>query len=167
MARFIGIFGFLSLLLVMWCSYELNFFDLNQTFASDKVNEPIEKLQKSIRERELAIEKRERELATLEKEMKQREELLLSQISSYEKIVGELKEKLQKLEKKNEEKKDDFLKIYEKMDPKQSANILSEMEPKIAASILKKLSVNIAAEILSKMAGEKAKKVTEVFINGQ
>lgn len=82
------------------------------------------------------------------------------------KNIKETKDKeIQKLraqiEGQNDQKRQAYRAIYEKMDAKKAAKIFDEMDIALATSIMETLKQDRAAEILSKMNVERARKITE------
>lgn len=160
-----------------------------EAVAPAESEKSVEQLHATLKERLGEVQTKERELEERERKISDREKLLQNEIGRYEKIIEELHKSLVtqketetkltaqvkdlegRLELKTsdqksveEAKKEEFKKIYEKVDSKKAAKIFDSMDTQLAISILSNLNQAKAAEILGQMSADKAKRVTESFL---
>lgn len=115
----------------------------HKTFVDDLMKKnAVEKAQRS---RELADLKKKWEEALAKKDL-------------------EIKSLKQANESQNIEKKNQFLSIYEKMEPKKAAKIIETLDRKLASEVVSEMKAPRAAEILGKVSAEVAKEITELSL---
>ncbi len=156
-----GVIALLTAAVGVWLMYEVGLLKFTRLSAADKTETSVEALQRSVQDREKGMQKKEEVLARREAALSDKEAALTEQIKVYEKTILELKSKLVVTEAKPEEKPDEFLSIYEKMEAKRAAKIFEKLELPLATKFLKKMPATRAAEILGLMPADRARMITE------
>lgn len=161
-----GLFMGMTALVSVWLMYEVGLLKFSQVSAAEKAPETsVETIQRSVQEREKGVKEKEEVMIRREAAIADKEAALADQMKNYEKTIQELKAKLEVTENKREEKPDEFLSIYEKMEAKKAAKIFEKLDLPVATKFLKKMAAGRAAEILGLMPAERARQITERHLN--
>jgi len=155
----------LTLFVVVWISKELGFLrhgSLSATETGSKASDT--KMPTKTAERVEDLDIREEVLRKKERELGDREILLKEQVRRYEKLIAGLQSRVSDLEKNQSERMEQFMSIFEKMDPKKAARIFDEMNILLSSHILSSMKQDRAAEILSRMSSDRARLVAERFL---
>jgi len=160
-------FGLLSLGVAYWLSQEMGILGYTPAMASDEEqqSEGIQSLSKSLSERAKALEEKEGEITRRERSVQDKETVFQQQISRYEKVIQEQKQKILSLGALNDSKVDGFRKLYEKMDAKKVAAIFEEMDPALVSEIMGEMRTQTSVEILGKLSIKKARLLTEKYLS--
>lgn len=155
----------LTAVVSVWMMYEVGLLKFSRVSAAEKPEtvevSGMEALQRSVQEREKSVQEKEEAMKQREAALTDKETALNEQIKNYEKTVQALKQRLAALESKPDEKPDEFLSIYEKMEAKRAAKIFEKLDLPLATRLLKKMSPGRAAEILGLMPSDRARVLTE------
>lgn len=166
LAKVSGLLVGLTVLVGVWLMYEVGLLKFSQVSAAEKAPETsVETIQRSVQDREKGVQEKEEAIHRREAAVADKEAALAEQMKGYERTIQELKAKLEVTENKHEEKPDEFLSIYEKMEAKKAAKIFEKLELPVATRFLKKMSAGRAAEILGLMPAERARQITERHLN--
>jgi flagellar motility protein MotE (MotC chaperone) len=161
LAKVSGLLIGLTALVSIWLLYEVGLLKFTQVSAADKTETSLESLQRSVQDREKTVQEKEEAIAKREAAVADKETALTEQIKGYERTIEELRRKAEVPGPKVEEKPDEFLSIYEKMEAKRAAKIFEKLELPVATKFLKQMSPSRAAEILGLMPSERARMITE------
>lgn len=165
MLRYTFVFISLSLMVTGWLTYELGILSFTKVAASEaETPEGIESLTRSLKERTTQLQAKEAELSRREQTVADKEVVFTQQIERYESIVKGLKQQVEKLEGMNDSRVAAYRKIYEKMDPKKTAQVFDDMDPALVSEILGEMRPQISVDILAKMSIRKVRLLTEKFL---
>jgi len=158
-----GVLIALTALVTVWLFYEVGLLKFSKLAAAEKPAENgVETIQRSVQEREKGVKEKEEAVSRRETALADKEAALAEQIKAYERTIQELKQRLESAQVKPEQQRpDEFLSIYEKMEAKRAAKVFEKLDVAVATKFLKKMSSGRAAEILGLMPPEKAKAITE------
>jgi flagellar motility protein MotE (MotC chaperone) len=162
LGRVSGILIALTALVSVWLFHEVGLLGFSPVAASEKGEASLETIQRSVQDREKTVASKEESVTRREAALADKETALAEQIKQYERTIQELKERLAAAsETKVEEKPDEFLSIYEKMEAKRAAKIFEKLDLPVATRFLKQMSPGRAAEILGLLPAERARQITE------
>lgn len=119
----------------------------------------LEVLQK-LAERREELDRRARHLDTRENVLRATEARIEAKIADLKQIQDTISRLLVKHDKEREAKMRSVVKIYERMKPKDAAQIFEELDMSILLDVVERMSEAKAAPIMANMTPEKAKAVT-------
>lgn len=118
---------------------------------------------RSLAERRDQLDDRESVLDTRELTVSAAELRLNDQIDELQKLEGNIKGLLDKLDDKNNEQIADLVKVYESMKPKDAARIFDTLDNSLMLSLADKMKPASMAAILSNMSAERARTLTQLM----
>lgn len=157
----------LTLCVCGWLAYEVGALGGKRIEASEKQDLQNEGLQKEMSDRNKKLDEREAELKKREKSLEEKERILAQSVGQYEKVIRELRARVEEADSAIDKRAESMRQIYEKMDPKKASKILDEIDVALAAAILGGMRNERAADILGRMSQEKARLVTEKYVGKQ
>ncbi len=136
----------------------------SETDAASPNAKEIAELFNQLRVKEKSLAEREAALDLKTRDLEDRQKIMKEQLGKYENVIGKLRFDLKSLESSRKDKVMAFQQVYEKMEPKKAARILDDLDPELVVKVLTGMRQQQVAEILSKMDPDKARRITKKLL---
>jgi len=118
----------------------------------------------SLMERKKQLDERETLLNQREEQLRALRDNVQTQLTELKKLQGEIEASMEAKKALDEQNLKKVVNLYDKMDPKKSAQKLAQLDTKVAAKILMAMNQRKASALLGELPPEKARSITEEIV---
>lgn len=120
-----------------------------------------------LRRKELELKQKEEALGKLEADLKLREEAVNGELQKLRELRKEITTVQEEKDKKESQKIEKLVEIFEKMSPRQAALVLAEVEEKLVVEAFERVDSERVAKIMGKMDPVKSSRISELMVRGK